>query len=111
MCSSDLNKKSDGTGEWVEFTFPGSQSVSKLVLRNGNAYSLTYFMKSNRVTAATATFSDGTSESLTIKDTITEQSIPFASPHDTSKVKLTFTTVKKGTEFDDLCLSEAYFAK
>lgn len=104
------NKKSDGTGEWVEFTFPGTQSVSQLVLRNGNAYSLTYFMKSNRSTAATLTFSDGSSEPIVVKDTITEQTIKF-SPHDTSKVKLTFNTVKKGTEFDDLCLSEAYFAK
>ena len=103
------NPKTDGTAEWIEWDFGGAQTVSKLVLRNGNAYSFSYFMKTNRATAATLSFSDGTSEAITIKDTMSEQSIPFAS-RSTSKVRLTVNTVKKGSEFDDLCLSEANFA-
>ncbi|MDP2310145.1 MAG: discoidin domain-containing protein [Pseudomonadota bacterium] len=101
------NKTGDGLSEWFELDLGGSQSVSKLVLRNGNAYSFGYFMKSNRATSASLTFSDGSSEAVTLKDSISEQTITFA-PHTTSKVRVTFTGVKKGSEFNDLCISEAY---
>jgi hypothetical protein len=101
------NAKGDGTNEWLELTLAAPQTVSKLVLRNGNAYSFGYFMKSNRATAGTLTFADGSTEAITVKDSISEQTISFA-PHDTAKVRLTFTGVKKGSEFNDLCVSEAY---
>ncbi|MFN7142202.1 MAG: discoidin domain-containing protein [Myxococcota bacterium] len=102
------NKTGDGTNEWLELDLGAPQSVSKLVLRNGNAYSFAYFMKSNRATAATVTFGDGATETVTLKDTISEQTVNFAAPHTTNKIRLTFTTVKKGSEFNDLCISEAY---
>lgn len=102
------NAKTDGANEWIELGFAGPTSVSKLVLRNGNAYSFPYFMKSNRATGATLTFSDGSTETIAVKDSISEQTIPFAA-RSTSKVRITFTGVKKGSEFNDLCLSEAHF--
>lgn len=102
------NKATEGTNEWIELDFGSSKSVSQLVLRNGNAYSFGYFMKANRALGATLTFSDGSTESVTIKDSISEQKIAFA-PHSTSKVKIVFTSVKKGSEFNDLCISEAAF--
>lgn len=101
------NKTGDGTNEWIELELGGSESVSKLVLRNGNAYSFPYFMKSNRATAATLTFSDGATEAVVLKDSISEQTITFPA-HTTSSVRVTFTAVKKGSEFNDLCISEAY---
>jgi hypothetical protein len=102
------NKTGDGTNEWVEFTFGAPTAVSKLQLRNGNASSFSYYMKSNRPATATLTFGDGSTESITIKDAPTDQTISFA-PHTTDKVKLTFTGVKKGSEFNDMCISEAWF--
>ncbi|MDP2313892.1 MAG: discoidin domain-containing protein [Pseudomonadota bacterium] len=101
------NTTGDGTSEWFEMDLGSSQSVARLVLRNGNAYSFPYFMKSNRATAALLTFSDGTTETVAVKDSVSEQTISFP-PHATSKVRITFTTVKKGSEFNDLCISEAY---
>lgn len=102
------NTKTDGTNEWLEFNFAAPTQVSRLVLRNGNAYSFPYFMKSNRATAATLTFSDGSTEAVTVKDSISEQTISFPA-RSTGKVRVTFTTVKKGSEFNDLCVSEASF--
>ena len=32
------NKTGDGTGEWLDLAFNGAKSVSRLTLRNGNAY-------------------------------------------------------------------------
>lgn len=101
------NKEGDGASEWLELDLGSSQRVSSLVLRNGNAYSFGYFMKSNRATSASLGFSDGSSESIVVKDGIGEQTIAFP-PHTASKVRLTFTGVKKGSEFNDLCISEAY---
>ncbi len=102
------NKGGDGTGEWIRFDFGTSRSVSKLRLRNGNAFSFSFNMKANRAKAATLTFSDGSTEDVTIKPSMMEQTISFA-PRDTSSVKVTFTEVSLGKEFNDLCISEAAF--
>lgn len=102
------NQKSDGTGEWVEFLLPGNTAVSKLKLRNGNATSFSIFMKSNAAKSATLTFSDGSKTPITIKPSMVEQVIDIGA-HKTQKVRLTFDSVQKGKEFDDLCVSEAAF--
>lgn len=102
------NKAGDGTGEWLDFAFNGAKSVSRLMLRNGNAYNFGIYMKSNRGTAATLTFGDGTKESIVIKDSPAEQTITFPA-HTTDHVRVTFDTVKKGSEYNDMCVAEAYF--
>ena len=102
------NKTGDGTNEWLRFDFGQSRSVSQLRLRNGNAYSFSYFMKSNHAKAATLTFSDGTTEDIVIKGSMMEQVISFPS-RDTTSIKVVFTEVKVGKEFNDLCISEAVF--
>ncbi len=96
---------SDGTTEWIEFTFGAPSAVSKLNLRNGVAYNLPLFMKTNRPTAATLTFDDGSTTDVVFKDSSAAQSVSFAA-HTTSKVRMTFTGVKKGTEYNDLCIAD-----
>ncbi|MEN9786124.1 MAG: type protein [Pseudomonadota bacterium] len=100
------NTKSDGTGEWVEFSFDGRPSISQLQLRNGVAYDFGLFMKSNKATAATLLFDDGTTAAVAIKPSSAAQTITFPA-HATGKVRMTFTGVQKGKEFDDLCIAEA----
>lgn len=100
----------DGTNSWVEVGFAGSHSVSKVNLVNGMGTSLPFWMKANRVTAATLTFSDGASETIAIKNQMMPQTVAFPA-HATSSVKMTFTTVVKGKEFNDLCISEATFSE
>jgi hypothetical protein len=98
----------DGTGEWVEFNFGSAQDVRSMTLVNGNGYSFPFFMKGNRATKATLSFSDGSTEDVDIKNSLMPQTITFPE-HETTKVKVTFTEVYKGKEFNDLCVSEAYF--
>lgn len=105
-CEGD--KEGDGTGQWVELDLGGSKTISKIELVNGNAFSFGSFMKSNSATAATLTFSDGSSETISIKPSLMPQTIPFGS-RSTSKVRITFDGVRKGKEFNDLCISEAVF--
>jgi hypothetical protein len=103
------NKAGDGTNEWIEFTFPAAQAVAKLSLVNGVGSSMGTWMKSNRATAATLTFSDGSTAAVALKNSMLPQVVEFPS-RTTSKVRVTFTTVVKGKEFNDLCVSELGFA-
>ncbi|MEE2751631.1 MAG: discoidin domain-containing protein [Myxococcota bacterium] len=104
----------DGTGEWIEFEFGGTQTISSLRLVNGNAYDLMWWMKSNRVTQAELAFSDGSKQSVEVKNSIREQVISL-SPVRTKSVRLTVTGVKQGKEalndpaYDCVCISEAAF--
>lgn len=102
------NKAGDGAGEWLDFQFGSAQSVSRLKVRNGNAVSMSFNMKGNRAKAVTLKFSDGSTESIELKPVGTEQIISFPA-RKTSSVRVTFGEVVKGKEFNDLCLSEAYF--
>jgi hypothetical protein len=103
-CEGDAG---DGMGQWVQMNLGGNKNVSSLVIRNGNADSFAMSMKSNRATGATLTFSDGSTRAITLKASALEQVIDFGS-RNTSSVRLTVTEVKPGTEFNDLCISEAY---
>lgn len=102
------NKTGDGTGEWLELSFAAPMTVSSMALRNGNGSSFGLYMKSNRATGVTLAFADGSKETLTLKDTLSEQVVPFAA-RTTDRVRVQFTTVKKGTEFNDLCVAEVSF--
>jgi len=98
----------DGTGESLDFEFGHMQKVSTLDLIDGNATNLSFWFKSNRATAATLTFSDGGTAPITLHATMLPQDVTFPA-HLTSSVKLTFTEVAKGKEYNDLCVSEASF--
>lgn len=96
---------SDGTGEWLEFSFAGPVALSKLSLRNGVAYSPALYLKTNRPTAATLTFDDGSTAQVVFKDSFSAQSVSFPA-HSTSRVKMTFTAVQKGKDYNDLCVAD-----
>ena len=105
-CEGDAG---DGIGQWLEADFGGTQKVSKLTWINGNAASFPLFMKGNRATDVTLTFSDGSTEKLSaVKSSIRATEVTFPA-HSTSSVRITFDAIAKGKEFNDLCVSEAYF--
>lgn len=98
----------DGTGEWVEFQFGSPVSIQSLSMVNGVGGNLKAWMNSNRATKGKLTFSDGSSHEIDIKNTATSQRISFPAK-ETSSVRLTFTEVYRGKEYNDLCVSELYF--
>jgi hypothetical protein len=102
------NKAGDGKGEWLRFEFAAPTSISRVKIRNGSSYSPALFMKGNRASGATLQFSDGATETVSFKDIMFDQTFTFAA-HNTTSVKLTVTGVKKGSEYNDLCISEATF--
>ena len=101
------NKGSDGTGEWLDLSLGRSQSVSAVKVRSGGP-TMDLFKAVNRPTAATLRFADGSTESITLKDMLFEQTFTFAA-RTTDRVKVSFTGVKKGEKYDDMCVSEITF--
>ncbi len=106
----------DGNGEWIEFDFGKPQRVSKLSLVNGNAYGLSYWMKSNRVTSLELAFSNGSTQSVSVKNVMLPQLIAL-DPVTTSKVRVKVTGVQPGKEaandeaYNCVCISEAAFLR
>jgi len=98
----------DGAGEWVELQFSGAQRVSKVTLVNGMGSGLPLWMKANRAARATLQFSDGSTQDVALKNTMLPQEVAF-DPRTTTSVKMTFTEVVRGKEYNDLCISEARF--
>ena len=105
-CEGD--KAGDGTGAWLEVDLGAKTTVSNLVIVNGIGSSLPVWMKANRAGTATLTFSDGATESLTLKNSMMPQTLTFPA-HSTSKVKVTFSGIVNGKEYNDLCMSELRF--
>lgn len=105
-CEGD--KAGDGVGQWVQVDFGGPRPISKLDLVNGNAASFALFKKGNAVSEATLTFSDGSTHKISAKAMPLPQSFTFPTKT-TSSVRLTVNAIHKGTEFNDLCVSELTF--
>lgn len=105
-CEGDAG---DGAGQTLTFDFGASKSVSSLTWINGIGTSLPLWMKANRATAITLTFDGGSTETLEVKPSPRAQTLSFPA-RTTSKVTLTFDTVLAGKDFNDLCVSEAWFS-
>jgi hypothetical protein len=103
------NKAGDGAGEWLKFDFASASKVSQLTMINGVGTSMPIWMKANRAGSATLAFSDGATETVTLKNSMLAQTVAFPA-HTTTSVKVTFGGIVKGKEFNDLCVSEASFA-
>ena len=102
------NKTSDGTNETLTYTFSTKRTVDTFHVNNGIATSIKYFMKGNRAQNATLTFGDGSVQKVKLANTMLPKSYPLTGVT-TDSVKVSFDDIVKGSEFDDLCLSEAYF--
>ena len=102
------SQQGDGAGEWLEANLGGNYTVKSVSLINGNGGDMKYWMKANRVTKATLAFSDGSSQTIDIKNSFMEQTVSIT-PVSTSSVRVTFGEISKGKEYNDLCLSELRF--
>lgn len=102
------SKEGDGVGEWLMFDFGGSQTIKTLEILNGMGTSFDLHKKGNVATKATLQFSNGSTKSIDLKAFALPQKIDLGGVT-TSSVKITVDAIRKGAEFNDLCISEAYF--
>lgn len=114
----------NGVGEWLQVDFARPTTVSGFEINNGYWRLPERIGQNGRVETMTVTFSDGSSELVTLYDTATAQwtdyyivggwnteeipygeSITFATPHTTSSMRFTVESVYPGSEWDDLCIT------
>jgi hypothetical protein len=102
------NSEGDGTGEWLEFRFDAVHTLQTLVLLNGIGTDASLHKTANVATTATLEFSDGSTQTVSLKPFFLPQKVPIT-PVSTSSVKITFTGIRRGTDYNDLCISEVQF--
>ncbi|MEQ1571554.1 MAG: discoidin domain-containing protein [Myxococcota bacterium] len=105
------NKAGDGVGEWLEFTFDAPTRISALSLCNGMCSTSDILKKGNAPSRVTLAFSDGSTQSVDLKALMPLPQKVTITPVTTSSVKMKIDAVRKGTEFDDACVSEVSFVK
>ncbi len=103
------NKSGDGANEWLEVRFDKKQTVGTLNLLNGMGSSGVIHKKGSVATAGSLSFSDGSKQDVVLKDFVLPQKVSFT-PRATEWVRLTFTTVRAGSDFNDLCVSEISYS-
>ena len=83
----------------------GRNSTLEIIAGNGTSFPL--FRRFNYGKAATLTFSDGSTESVTLKPIPLAQKVEFRA-RQTESIRITFDEVVRGSdaEYNDLCVSE-----
>ena len=79
-----------------------------MTILNGMGGSLSLYKKGNAATGVTLMFSDGSTKQLSLKDFPMAQPVSLGDVS-TSSVKIRIDTVRKGSEYNDLCLAEVAF--
>jgi hypothetical protein len=102
------NKASDGVGEWVEVMFDTATPIKAVRVCTGMC--TTSITRGNAPTQVSLQFSDGSTQKLDLKVGLAAVEYPIK-PVTTSSVKVKVEAIRKGSEFDDACLSELTFVR
>ena len=99
----------NGIGEYVTFNLDDTYAVKKLRIYIGSHYNEGVYKQNCRPKVITLTFSDGSTERISLMDTYDEQIITFDQYHYTDYVKLTIDDVYTGTKYLDTVIAELDF--
>lgn len=103
------NDSGNGIGEYVTFYFDDTYAVKKLRIYIGSHFNEGVYKQNCRPKAITLTFSDGSTECISLSDSYDEQIITFDQYHYTDYVKLTIDDVYTGTKYLDTVIAELDF--
>jgi len=98
-----------GLGDWIDFKFPKTSVVTRMVIYNGNWDSKDFFLRSNRVKKLRVKGMSGLPEEYELQDTMERQEVVFKKPLRTRSIKLILKDVYPGSTFNDTCISEVQF--
>lgn len=99
----------NGIGEYIQFTFNGSHTITGFRICSGNHASDSYYTKNARPKTVKLTFDDGTSEEFTFLDVKQELSFTLSKAVTTRSIRLTIESVYKGSAYEDTVISEIAF--
>lgn len=95
-----------GIGEWIQFSFNGTYTVSGIKIYSGYQKSTDIYQKNSRPQDVRIVFSDGTEESFTLDDIDGIQTIYFTKGMNTDMLTLYIESVYPGTKYEDTAISE-----
>lgn len=95
----------NGIGQWIEISAGTPQHVQGLKILNGYHKNANTWQYNNRVQNCTVTFSDGTSRSFVLNDTMDMITLDLGAAIDTTSVRLTIDSVYRGTKWDDTAIT------
>ncbi|MCP4871162.1 MAG: hypothetical protein GY898_20835 [Proteobacteria bacterium] len=98
-----------GDGEFIDVDLGGSKSLSKFAITTGFDTTDGLFQGNNRAGKVTLAFSDGSTQKFDLADSRGLQVFDLK-PVTASKVKVTFSGIRKGKTTDDLYIGEVRFA-
>lgn len=98
-----------GAGEWVRLTFADARNVREVQVLPGYAKRPDLFAKYNRPRTLEVEFSDGTRETLPLRDEPVLQTFPVTAEAEWAQV--TIRDVYRGTTRDETYISEIEFAE
>ena len=97
-----------GDGEFLDVDLGGSQDLTSFAISVGYDATESFFKGSNRAGKVVLTFSNGSSQTFTLADERGLQTFDLK-PVTSSRVKVTFKAIRKGTTNDDLYVGEVRF--
>lgn len=95
-----------GLGTWVKVDLDGTQTVSKIKIWNGNWYTADFWQRHNRMKDIEVELSDGSKHEFTLTDKMEPEVIKLPKATATKYVKIRYTSIYKGSTFNDTCISE-----
>jgi|WetSurMetagenome_2_1015567.scaffolds.fasta_scaffold337306_1 hypothetical protein len=98
-----------GIGQYLTMTFYKNWQPSELHIVNGYAKNDAIYQKNSRPKQLKLTFSDGTTQTIDLKDIMTEQIFSLNIKNKIGWVKVEISDVYKGTAYEDTCITEIEF--
>ena len=99
----------NGIGEYVTFYFDGTYAVNKFWIYIGSHYNEGVYKQNCRPKTITLTFSDGSSQRISLRDSYDVQSFTLDRYYYTDSITLTIDDVYTGTKYLDTVIAELDF--
>ena len=97
-----------GDGEFLDIRLPATKKLHRFAIAVGNDVTESFFQSHNRAKRVTLSFSDGSSQSFSLKEKRGLQEFELSSVR-TNSVKVTFGAVVRGKSTNDLYVADVRF--
>lgn len=94
-----------GIGEWIEISASTPQHVTGIKVMNGYQKNSSTWANNNRVSNCTIMFSNGTSMSCTLPDTMDLITIDLSTAIDTTYIRLKIDGIYSGSKWNDTAIT------
>ena len=96
----------NGVGEWITIEFDAMRLVKSITVRNGYQKSSDIFQKNNRVRQLRAVFSQGETQTYTLRDSLGSEVLTLSKPIRAYWVKFVIDEVWAGNKYTDTALTK-----